>query len=314
MVFEIVVEKEYEGNSPKAFIKKFVDVPYYKIPNLLKNKRITINGKKIKQDTKLKEGDVLKVWLTGIEPRFKPLVEKDSKDLGMLKIYENQDFVVLNKVAGVVVQGAQDSETSLSLHLNYLKKINHDTGNFDYIHVHRLDKDTSGVLVAGKNLIATRELNRIFKNREVVKKYVCLCEGSFDKKQGEIDVYLKRCDPGSKIKVAVCNEEEMDSRKTLSKYKVIDEYDFDDVVFSLVEVEIKTGFMHQIRVHMKYLGHPIVGDGVYGNSYVNRKTEKNLKRQFLHAKSLEFDFQGEHFKFEADFPDDLRNFMKKIDK
>lgn len=311
---EIVVEKKYEGISPKNFLRKYVDLPYFKIIKLIKEKRITLNGKKIKDEMKLTTGDVIKLWKDDI-----PLVgnnkndsNKVSKDLNITTIFENDDFMVLNKPSGVVVQGAQHTDLSLSYHLEFLRRKNKDSE--DYFHVHRLDKDTTGVLIVSKNTVALRELNKVFKERDIVKVYECLCVGRFENFSGDVEVFMKRTEEGSKEKCVVCDGG-VDSKKTLSSYKVIEEYEYKDDIFSLVEVELKTGFMHQIRVHMKYLGCPIVGDKMYGNSSVNRKFEGVLDRQFLHAKRVSFEYKGEKFSFTAPFPKDLKktlSLMKKV--
>ncbi len=312
MPFEIEITKEYDGVSPKGFVSKKVDVPYYMIPKLFKEKRITLNGKKIKHETRLKEGDILKVWQKGLEPREIIKEEREARNLNMQTIFENEDFIVLNKLPEVVVQGAQHNEKSLSYHLEYLKQKNNDTTDFNYFHAHRLDKDTSGILVCGKNLIAVRELNKIFRQRDVIKKYVCLCIGKFKQKEGDVEVFMNRNPQGSSQKMAICKSDDFEARKSISHFKVLEEIDYEADILSLVEVRILTGITHQIRVHMKHLGHPIVGDKMYGNSYLNQQLEHQLNRQFLHAKSIEFDFNEKHYKFEAELTDDLKNFLDYI--
>lgn len=313
MTFEIKVTKEDAGVSPKGFLKKKLDVHYNKIFKMIKEKRLTLNGKKIKQEDKLKTGDIIKCWLDDVKLRSETEVyeKRDSKDFGIDTIFENEDFLVLNKLPGIIVQGAQDNETSLSLHLEYLKQKNKDTSNFQYFHVHRLDKDTSGVLVCAKNQIALRELNEVFRDKKITKKYVCLCDGSLPAKEGEIKVKLDRTPEGTKEKIVVSKTS---GKESLSYYKVLGEYEFKDEIVSLVEVEIKTGITHQIRVHMKHLGNPIIGDKMYGNNYVNKIFENSLPRQFLHAKLLEFEFKGENYKFEAPLTKDLDSLMKKLKK
>ena len=310
MAYEIEIPKEYFGVSPKNFLKKKIDLSYRDLLKHLKNKRITLNGKKIKGDEKFKKGDVLKVWLDEIRLRDeKKVLKKDGKDLGMKLIFENDDFLILNKLPDVVVQGSQDVSLSLSYHLNYLKEKNESSE--EYFHVHRLDKDTSGVLVCSKNTVALRDLNKIFREKNIVKKYVCLCVGEFESKEGKVECLLDRAPQHSKEKVVVSKKS---GKKSLSLYKVLSEYEYDNEIYSFVEVEIKTGFMHQIRVHMKSLGHPIVGDKMYGNSYVNRSFEKVLNRQFLHSKEISFEYKDEKYKFEADLINDLKNTLKIMKK
>lgn len=314
MSIEIKVTKEYDGVKPKNFLKKKIDVPFFKVVNLISDKRITLNGKKIKQDDVLHEGDVIKIWPHDISLRDVKKYHENMEDLGIDVIYENADFIVFNKLPGIVVQGAQHDNKSISLHLAWHKNKIGDLSDFEYFHAHRIDKDTSGLLVVAKTAVSIRDLNEIFRERGVVKKYICLCVGEFDKKEGEIDVFLKRTEEGVREKVKVCKTKEGDAKKSLSYYKVVGEFEYKDEILSLVEVEIKTGITHQIRVHMKYLGHPIVGDKMYGNSSVNRLFEGKLDRHFLHASHLEFEYNGEKYVFDAPLTKDLENFMKNLRK
>ena len=299
----------------KNFLKKRIDLPFNSLIKHIKNKRITLNGKKIKEESILREGDIIKVWLDEIKLREVKKNFVSKKDLGIDVIFENEDFLVLNKLAGIVVQGAQEDEESLSLHLAYLKDKNKDTSDFEYFHVHRIDKDTSGILVCAKNRVALRELNKIFRLRDVVKKYLCLSVGSFNKDSGEIKLKLQRNPSESREKVSV-NKGEIGNfewvKNSISKYRVLKEFMFNSETYSLVEVEIETGVTHQIRVQMKYLNHPIVGDKMYGNSFVNDQFKDILNRHFLHASIIEFEYNGKKYSFEAPFTSDLENCLDKI--
>jgi len=312
MSFEIKITKDYDGIKPKSFLKKKLDLSFFKIPRLIKDKRITINGKKIKEDTILKDGDILKVWPNDIKLREVKKEFREKKDLGLEIIYENNDFIIFNKLSGVIVQGAQDNSKSLSLHLAYYKDKIDDKSDFEYFHVHRLDKDTSGALVVAKNRVALRELNKIFRTREIKKKYLALVVGKPKEKEGMIEVFMKRNPEGSREKMSIVSENDSLSKKSISLYKVISEYEKEGNIFSLIEVEIKTGITHQIRVHMKSLGCPIVGDKMYGNSYINQEYNEVLDRQFLHAKSISFTFDNNLYNFEADLTEDLKNFLEYI--
>ncbi len=314
MTFEITVTKDYEGVSPKGFIKKMVDVPFTRVHKLIKEKRLTINGKKIKGEVKIKTGDVLKCWLDDIQLRKDNQTinlneNQEEKNLGIDTIFEDENLLILNKQAGVVVQGAQDNDTSLSLHLQYLKNKNKDYKEFNYFHVHRLDKDTSGVLVCAKNQIALRGLNKVFAERQITKKYLALCDGQFEKSEGTIEVLMERNEQGMKEKMKIVTQ---GGKKSISHYKVIDEFEFKDETVTMVEVTIETGLTHQIRVHLKSIGHPLIGDKMYGNNYINKVFENSLKRQFLHAQSLEFEFEDEKHKFVAPLTSDLKSLCNKL--
>lgn len=312
MTFEIKITPEYNGVKPKNYLKKNIDLPFFKIQNYIKDKRITLNGKKIKEDSVLKTGDIIKIWKDEIKLREVKKYQKESKNLDIPIIFENSDFLVLNKLSEVVVQGAQDNEKSLSLHLAYLKNKNKGNSDFEYFHVHRLDKDTSGVLVCAKNKISIRDFNALFRTRNVKKKYVCLCVGTPLKKEGKIDIFMRRNEEGARQKMSICNLKDDGARQSISLYKVIEEFIHQGELFSFIEVEIKTGITHQIRVHMKSLGCPILADKMYGNSVVNQKYEKQLNRQFLHAKQIEFEYKNQKYNFEAPLTQDLVEFLNYL--
>jgi RluA family pseudouridine synthase len=237
----------------------------------------------------------------------------DSTDLEIPLLLETEDFFLFNKLAGIIVQQAKDNPSSLSRHLEFLKKERKDNSDFFYTHVHRLDKDTSGALLVAKTQEALSELNKVFRERAIRKKYLALCVGIFKEKKGELKLKLKRAEQqGAKEKVLVSKTEE--GKETHSSYTVLEEYYLDSCELSLVEVELHTGFMHQIRVHMKDLGHPILGDSMYGNSFLNKEFSKILQRQFLHAHSLEFEYKGENHKEKVPLTEDLEFFLKKLVK
>ncbi|MCA9495336.1 MAG: RluA family pseudouridine synthase [Nanoarchaeota archaeon] len=312
MPYEIKISPEYDGVKPKNFLKKKLDLQYHELLKHLKNKRITLNKKKIKEDTILRKGDILKIWLDEIKLReISEAKHTKMQNMNIPVIFENENFIVLNKPADIIVQGAQDNQTSISLHLAYIQNKNKDyEDNFEYHHAHRIDKDTSGILVVAKQRNSLRILNKRFSDKNVIKKYLCLCLGKFKDKSGKIDIILKRNPQGIREKVSVGIETDDEARKTLSYYNVKEEFEHFNQTFSLVEVEIKTGYTHQIRVHMKYLGHPIIGDKMYGNSIINEEFTNILNRHFLHAKSIEFEYKEKQFKFEAELTKDLKNTLE----
>lgn len=314
MTIEIEITKEYDGVKPKNFLKKRIDLPFDKIVKLILDKRITLNGKKIKKEDVLKNGDIVKIWPNDVTLREAKKNHENSQNLGLECIFDNEDFAVFNKTADIVVQGAQHKNTAISLHLAWYKEHLGDNSDFEYFHAHRLDKDTSGALVVAKTLPALRELNRIFRGREITKKYMCICLGEFEEKEGKVELFLKKNPEGSREKMSICSEKDEEALKSISLYKVLEEYEIEGETLSLVEVEIKTGITHQIRVHMKSLGHPILMDTMYGNSVVNKIFEPKLKRQFLHSTNLAFEYEGKKFEFTAGFTPDLIEFMEYLEE
>jgi len=247
------------------------------------------------------------------------------------EIYEDNDVLVVDKPAGVVVfpegEGLKSKEKTLIDELIEKYPELKNVGEAPrYGIVHRLDKDTSGVLLVAKSTEALIFLQKQFKNREVEKKYVCLVEGTIKEDQGEIKTLIARS-PKDGRKQKVYLENELDpkgtpesAREAITEYKVLE--DFKD--YTLLEVEIKTGRRHQIRCHFSYLQHPVAGDKLYG--FKNSKSPKGLTRQFLHAAYLKiqlpFDARpggypgrpGEVKEFKSDLPEELKNILNNLVK
>ena len=225
-------------------------------------------------------------------------------------IYEDGDVIVINKPTGLTVHPKtqkDNQETLVNLILKYypqLKKVG-DNALRPGI-VHRLDKETSGLMVIAKNQKTFNYLKKQFKNRKVEKKYLALVIGQLKSKTGEIKTKLGKY----KTKQVIENKRRTkikEFKEAVSKYRVKKEF----LNYSLLEVMPKTGRTHQIRVHLASIGHPIVGDKIYG--FKNRPVPKNLKRQFLHAAYLKFSPQsGKILAFKCDLPKDLKEVLNKL--
>lgn len=194
-------------------------------------------------------------------------------------------------------------------HLAFVKK----EKNLDYLELaHRIDKETSGILIGCKNKDTITKLQAMFKEHQIKKKYICLVNGVPRNKQGKVELYLK-VEDDKKQKVKISNAKE--GVYSLSYYRVLRVFNFNNKKFSLIDVEIITGITHQIRVHMKSLGCAIVADRMYGDFKDNLEFYKQgLKRQFLHCYFSEFKLNGEKFIFRAAPIKDLVYIMSKIDK
>jgi len=197
----------------------------------------------------------------------------------MRVIYEDENLQVLDKPAGIDVD-------------NIPRR------------VHRLDKDTSGILLVAKNDKALEFFQKQFQERKVEKKYLCLVVGNLKNKEGEIKTLLGRSPKDRrKQKVFLFGEPEaLGKREAITNYKVLERFKN----YDLIEVEPKTGRKHQIRAHFSYLGHPIAGDKLYG--FKNQLCPKGLKRQFLHASYLKIKMPDEKIKeFRLELPEDLKS-------
>jgi len=226
-------------------------------------------------------------------------------------IYEDDDVLVVDKPAGIVV--FPENKISEKTLIDYLFKIYPNLKNVGksprYGIVHRLDKNTSGILLVAKNNKTLNFLQNQFQTGKVFKKYLALVVGNLKQNQGIIETLIGRS-PGDRRKQKVYLPGEPDSqekRKAVTEYKVLQRFEN----YTLIEVEPKTGRKHQIRTHLAYLGHPISGDKLY--EFKGQICPKGLKRQFLHANYLKIELpSGEIKAFESELPEDLRKVVLEI--
>lgn len=220
-------------------------------------------------------------------------------------VFENKDVVLVNKKAGMVVHPSvgHQSGTLVNAVLASCPDIEGIGGEIRPGLVHRLDKDTSGLIILAKNDQALQILQNQFKERTVIKKYLTLIEGAPITPTGKIETFIGR-DPKFRQRMAVVPESR--GRLAISEYKVLESFEF----HSLLEVRIFTGRTHQIRVQMAFIGNPVVGDKVYGRKKISTK----IKRQFLHAAFLEIELPGEDqsIMFEAPLPTDLQEILDSL--
>ncbi|HLV36893.1 MAG TPA: RluA family pseudouridine synthase [Spirillospora sp.] len=269
---------------------------------LIEEGRVLVDGRQVKPGTKLKGGEHISLTI----PVRETAETVQPEALPLQIIYEDDDLAVIDKPAGMVVHPGELNETGtlVSALLHRWPQI--ATMNIEEKRagiVHRLDKDTSGLIVIAKHDRARRHLTEQFQARTVEKVYTALLEKRPQTSTGRIEAPIGR-DPKQRKRMAVLRE----GRPAISEYTVIDD-DFPGG-FALVKVRLLTGRTHQIRVHMAFIGCPIVGDRVYGY----RKQRVGLKRQFLHASELAFDqpTTGERLHFESPLPAGLQNILTKL--
>ncbi|MCB9452970.1 MAG: RluA family pseudouridine synthase [Anaerolineaceae bacterium] len=262
---------------------------------------VTVDGQVEKSGLRLKGGEQVVITvpipdeLSGVQP----------EDIPLVVVYEDDDLAVIDKPAGMVVHPAVGDETGtlVSAILARWPQIGQMTIDFRRVGiVHRLDKGTSGLIVVAKNDLARRRLSEQFQERTVEKFYLALLERTPPTATGRIEAPIAR-DPNQRKRMAVAR----DGKPAITEYEVIDRDFLDER--ALVRIRLYTGRTHQIRVHMAFIGCPIVGDMVYGF----RKQRIKLKRQFLHAARLCFDqpTSGERLCFEAPLPPGLQNVLEK---
>ncbi len=285
-----------------------MDMARGEIIRAIKAGKITVNEKVVKPSYSLRGQDVISIDLE----KKKEELSSNAK-IKLEIVYKDENIIVINKPAGLQVHpSAVEKENTLAngLVAEFPKmKDVHDDSTFGWMRpgiVHRLDKDTSGVMVVARNQKTFNELKRQFAHREIEKKYVALVHGHLDSTEGVIDAPIARAANFKKQKIAE-GKIKGTARPAVTEYGVVKRFrDFD-----LIEARPKTGRMHQIRVHFASLGHPIVGDEKYARKYL--KNPAGTMRQLLHAKSLKFKLWGEEFDFQSELPADFASFLTKIE-
>lgn len=275
----------------------FEEIPREKVKDFIKDEKIKINNKKIKPSYKLIFNDEIEISDKLFE---KEKIEAEKMNLKI--IYENEDYAIIDKDENVIVHPAGSIVSGTLVnglldHFGY-DNLSHIGGDDRPGIVHRLDKDTTGLMVIAKNNSSYKYLKNLFETRKIDKEYLAICNGIFQKKSGTIQTFMDR-DPNNRRKMAVTNS----GRDAISKYEVISENNG----YSLVKIKILTGRTHQIRVHMTYINHPLLGDPVYGNV----KHKFNLDHQLLHCHKLGFtDKNGIYREFCAEVHEDFKKYQK----
>jgi len=275
------------------------DLSRMEVQRLIKAGEVRVNGRTEKASYRLEAGDEVELVLP--EPET-PTIQPEAVELDVL--YEDDDLVAVNKPAGMVTHPAYGnwSGTLVNAALYHWPQMRDAGPDLERSGVvHRLDKDTSGVIVLAKTPQALRHLQRQFKRRTVYKLYTALVEGVPASSAGIIEAPIGR-DPSRRKRMAVVKG----GRPAITRYDLIEDLETN----ALLAVEPRTGRTHQIRVHLAWLGHPIVGDRLYGY----RKQRIGLKRLFLHAAELHVDSPstGERLEFRAPLPAGLEDILAKL--
>ncbi|BDB01386.1 RluA family pseudouridine synthase [Clostridium botulinum] len=291
------VEKEFDNVRLDLYLSKiFEDKSRSYLQGIIDQGNVLVNNKKKKRNYKLKVGDNIEVNIP--EPK---LLEIEPEDIKLDIIYEDKDVIVVNKPQEMVVHPAPGvySGTLVNALLNHCKDLSGINGVARPGIVHRIDKDTSGILVVAKNDISHNNLAAQFKEHSISRVYMALVEGIIKDEQGTIEAPIGR-HPVDRIKMAVVK----DGRHAVTHYKVIERFKN----HTLVECRLETGRTHQIRVHMSHIMHPLVGDPVYGY----KKQRFNLKGQMLHAKLLGFihPTTRQYVEFESELPEYFKKIIK----
>lgn len=276
------------------------------VQRLIDDDQVTVNGEPAKASYRLRSGDTVGVRLPAAEP-----VELGAEPIVLDIVYEDETVLVVNKPAGMVVHPApgHSGGTLVNALLAHVPALAADAADGRPGIVHRLDRDTSGLIVVAKTEAARRALQQQFQGRQVLKAYLALVEGHVQPSHARIEAPIGR-DPHHRQRMAVLAT----GREAVTEYRVVAYYRHEMGMlagtYTLIEVEPKTGRTHQIRVHLASIGHPVAGDTVYGR----RRRQQPLPRMFLHARRLGFrhPVTGQELEFEAALPPDLAGVLDEL--
>ena len=273
----------------KLLTKTFRNLPVSLMYKGIRTKNIKLNGKRCEISTRVCAGDVITVYLKDDvldETPAAPDFMTAGKELSVL--YEDDNLLLLNKPAGLLVHPDENEyrDTLIFRVQRYLfEKGEYDPQNensFAPALVNRIDRNTSGIVIAAKNAASLRILNEKLKRREIHKYYLCIVHGTFTEKSALLEGYLEKNERQNRVYIS--DRGGVGARKIATRYTVIDENDR----YSLLEIELLTGRTHQIRAHLASIGHPLLGDGKYGTNALNKGT--GFTRQALCSYRLQFDF------------------------
>lgn len=268
----------------RSTVKKMIDEGF-----------VLVNGKEVKASLILSEADELFV-----KDGFIKEASFEAEDIPINIVYEDDDLLVINKKSGMVVHpgNGNTSGTLVNALMHYTKNLSNKEAFRPGI-VHRIDKDTSGLMLVAKNDKAHDILAEGFKNKTIKREYIALVCGVVGEDSGVIDAPIGR-DAKDRKKMCVTSE---NSKKAVTHFKVLKRYEH----YTLLRLILDTGRTHQIRVHMKYIGHPVYNDPVYGKAY-------NDFGQFLHSASIDFEqpTTHEHLHFECDVPKEFQDFLDTL--
>ncbi len=295
------LEVENTNKRIDAYLsEKLEDTSRVAIQRLVANGKVLVNGKMVKPSYKVQEGDKIEV-----EEEIPVATSLKAQNIPLEIIYEDKDIIVVNKPKGMVVHPANGNPDGTLV--NAIMAICKDSlsgigGEIRPGIVHRLDKDTSGIIMIAKNDKAHINLSEQIKDHKVKKTYIALVRGMVKENEATINMPIGRSERDRK-KMAVTKK----GKEAITHFKVLERYD----KYTLLQVNIETGRTHQIRVHLSQIGYPIVGDEVYSNG----KNEWNVKGQCLHAKSLEFKhpITGKAMLLEANLPEYFETILKELE-
>ncbi len=300
------VDEENSNNRVDIFLAKNLDsISRGIVQQLILKGKVLVNDQQVKRNHILKINDVIDISFE-IEPEG----DDEAQDIPLNIVFENDDFFVIDKQAGLTVHpGAGQKDSTLINGMLYLRPKQRELPRYGL--VHRLDKDTSGLMLLAKSIQSHTILTDLIQNKKIKRNYYALVHG--DPISGKtINLPIGR---HPKNRLLFCVKE--GGRSAVTHFKIKDRYKN----FSLLDIELETGRTHQIRVHLKHIGHPIVGDKSYNNIKIWKnadptelKAVTDLNRQALHSYNLSFTYLDKEFNFESEVPCDFAETCTKLEK
>ncbi len=288
---EYNIDKDFHDTRLDKFIRrKYEGVNLTGIFKMIRKGKIKVNGKKVKQNYRLQEGDIVKVFSVGGETKTKELIELSKEEIRYIEdniAYEADDILIFNKKANMVMHKGSGHEYGLS---EMLKSY---TNTHDFTFINRIDKATSGLIIGAKNLPVTRDLSKEMQDRNIEKKYYILVDGVVKEDSFKISSYLKK----TETNVIELDEYEEGAKESISYFEVVER----GINKTLLEGKLGTGRTHQLRVHLANLGHPIVGDRKYGKG--------NGKEMCLFSHYV--DIKAKDIKVDLEVPNIYKEILKK---
>ncbi|GAX90976.1 pseudouridine synthase [Effusibacillus lacus] len=293
------VDEEMAGERIDRFLaERVADLSRSQIQGLIEHGFVLVSGKQVKSNYKLRSGDEILLSLPEPEP-----TEVEPENIPLEIVFEDSDVVVVNKPRGMVVHPAAGhmKGTLVNALLYHCKDLSGINGILRPGIVHRIDKDTSGLIMAAKNDAAHVSLAQQLKDHTVTRKYTAIVHGVVSHDLGTVDAPIGR-HPVNRLKMAVVKQ---GGRHAVTHFSVLERFK----EYTLLECKLETGRTHQIRVHMDFIGHPLAGDPVYGP-----KRTLEIDGQALHAQVLGFAHPrtGEYMEFSSDLPEDMERLIEQL--